>query len=86
MSFSPETLTGVHEMGREASMDDIERLRELAHRLWIAEGRPDLPRHELMRRASDILARQERVLREAAAREAVATSEVLPFPSAASDS
>jgi hypothetical protein len=67
-------------------MDDIERLRELAHRLWIAEGRPDLPRHELMRRAGDILARQERVLREAAARETLANGEVFPFPSVASES
>jgi hypothetical protein len=44
-------------------VDDVERLRDLAHRLWIAEGRPDIPRHELMRRAADILARQERMLR-----------------------
>jgi hypothetical protein len=86
MSFSPETPARVQEMGRSASMDDIDRLRDLAHRLWIAEGRPDLPRHELMRRASDILARQEKVLREAAAREGLPTSEVLPFPSSASES
>ena len=62
-------------------VDDIDRLRELAHRLWIAEGKPDLPRHELMRRASDILARQERALKAAAAAE----SEVVPFPAAVSE-
>jgi hypothetical protein len=63
-------------------VDDVDRLRELAHRLWIAEGRPDLPRHELMRRAADILARQERTLKQAAAREAEV---VVPFPSAVSE-
>jgi hypothetical protein len=62
-------------------VDDIDRLRELAHRLWIAEGKPDLPRHELMRRASDILARQERSLKAAG----VAESEVVPFPAAVSE-
>jgi hypothetical protein len=62
-------------------VDDIDRLRELAHRLWIAEGKPDLPRHELMRRASDILARQERALKAAK----VAEAEVVPFPAAVSE-
>jgi hypothetical protein len=62
-------------------VDDIDRLRDLAHRLWIAEGKPDLPRHELMRRASDILARQERSLKAAA----VTESEVVPFPAAVSE-
>jgi hypothetical protein len=60
-------------------VDDVDRLRELAHRLWIAEGRPDLPRRELIRRASDILARQERAWKPAA------EAEVVPFPAAVSE-
>ena len=43
-----------------AMVDDTDRLRELAHRLWLAEGCPDVPRRELIARASAILARQER--------------------------
>jgi hypothetical protein len=62
-------------------VDDTDRLRELAHRLWIAEGRPDMPRRELMRRASDILARQERALKAAKA----ARADAVPFPAAVSE-
>ena len=54
-------------MGMEALpiVNDTDRIREETYRLWVAEGRPDVPRSAFIERAVRILA-ERRQLRDPA--------------------